>query len=145
MPTNIEKFDVDVRKMQKRVPAIATKVYRDLCLDVVEAAVVGNAAYGCPGTPVDVGFARGSWVVTLNRPATKGPSNPEKDATVALDTAKILTATLDTPVHVTTFAPYMKRLEYEGWSSQAPRGFVRLAIKAGKIMLRKILAKGVKV
>jgi hypothetical protein len=145
MPVSIEKFDIDVRKLQKRVPVIATKVYRDLCLDVVEAAVVGNDAYGCPGTPVDQGFARGSWVVSLGKPASKGPSNPEKDATVALDSAKILTATLDQPVHVTSFAPYMKRLEYEGWSSQAPRGFVRLAIKAGKHMLRRILAKGVKV
>jgi hypothetical protein len=142
MPVNVEAFTIDVRRLQKRVPTIATKVYRDLCLDVVEAAVVGNAAYGCPGTPVDQGFARGSWVVTLNQPASSGPSNPEKDATKPLDTAKILAATLATPVYVTSYAPYMKRLEYESWSSQAPRGFVRLAIKAGKHMLRRILARG---
>lgn len=141
MPTNIERFSLDVGKMQKQVPITATTVYQDLCLDVIEAAVVGNPKYGCPGTPVDTGFARGSWVVTLNTPAKKGPANPEKDAKVPLDTAKVLQATLNTPVFLTSYAPYMKRLEYEGWSAQAPRGFVRLAIKAGKYLLRDRLKK----
>ena len=141
MPTNIERFTVDVGKMQKQVPVLATTTFQDLCLDVIEAAVAGNPKYGCPGTPVDIGFARGSWVISLKTPAQKGPRDPEKDATVPLDTAKVLQATLDTPVFMTSYAPYMSRLEYEGWSAQAPRGFVRLAIKAGKHMLRDRLAK----
>lgn len=143
MPTNIETFTVKVSALQKQVPQTATRVYQNLCLDVIEAAVAGNPRYSCPGTPVDQGFARGSWVVSLNAPATSGPSDPKKDATVPLDLAKVSRATLDTPVVVTSYAPYMRRLEYEGWSMQAPRGFVRLAIRAGKYMLRdRIGSKG---
>jgi len=136
MPTNIERFTADVGKIQKQIPITATQTYQDLCLDVIEAAVVGNPRYGCPGTPVDTGFARGSWVISLKKPSGRGPRDPKKNTTVPLDTAKVLQATLDTPVYMTSFAPYMNRLEYEGWSSQAPRGFVRLAIKAAKYMLR---------
>ena len=141
MPTNIERFDVDVAKIQKQVPVIATKVYQDLALDVIEAAVAGNSRYGCPGTPIDSGFARGSWVISLNQPARKGPKNPKKDAKGTLNTATVLKATLSTGIYVTSYAPYMSRLEYEGWSNQAPRGFVRLAIKAGKYLLRDRLKK----
>lgn len=136
--TNFEKFDIDVAKLQREIGEDTLDVYRDLCLAVVEAAVAGNPRYSCPGVPVDTGFARGSWVVSFGAPASTGPADPDKDRPVALDTAAILGATLDAPLFVTSFVVYMKRLEYEGWSMQAPRGFVRLAISAGPYLLRDL-------
>lgn len=141
MPTNIERFEADIAKIQKQVPVTATSVYRDLCLEVIEAAVAGNPQYSCPGTPVDTGFARGSWMVSIGKPARDGPTNPNTDATGTVDTSPVFRATIGQTVWVTSFVAYMSKLEYEGHSGQAPRGFVRLAISAGKHMLRDILKR----
>ena len=145
MPTNVERFTADIGKMQKQVPVMATHVYQRLALKICNAVIVGDSKYSCPGTPVDKGIARGSWVPSIGKPAKSGPKLAKKRKNQKPghpDTSVIFKATLNDPIYMTSYIPYMKRLEYEGWSNQAPRGFVRLAIKAGKHMLKDILKKG---
>jgi hypothetical protein len=87
-------------------------------------------------TPVDTGKARANWSVAINsgRPPSveKEETDPSGEATIAAGALTILTTKRQPGevVWISNAAPYIERLN-EGWSSQAPAGFVQLAVQAG--------------
>lgn len=77
--------------------------------------------------PVDTGLSRGNWQFGYNVPAagpvdTKDPSGARAQA----EARKALTTPIGGIVYYTNNTPYARRLEYEGWSAQAPNGAVRI-------------------
>jgi hypothetical protein len=76
-------------------------------------------------TPVDTGRARGNWQTTIGAPATgevdrlgEGEAVKEVSATVAdFSGGKV--------IYLSNNLPYIYRLEYDGWSDQAPGGMLR--------------------
>ena len=94
----------------------------------VEEAVVGVAvnvqAELVEATPVDTGFAAANWQLSIGEPA---------DGTVDLSgsVADLVGYTIDQgPVYSTNNATYIQRLN-AGSSTQAPAGFVEVAIAQG--------------
>lgn len=93
-------------------------------------------------TPVDTGRARSNWQVELNQPASGTAEPVAASAAVAAAEAKIATAKPGDTIHITNNLPYIGRLN-DGWSAQAPAGFVETAVLAGARRARgaKLLIK----
>lgn len=145
----IENFLVDLHAFDGRITEDMTTVLRETAAVVAEAIVVGNA-YG-PGAPVDTGFLRSSFQVTLNNPAT-GPSEPPaRPAGRRLGDPPIYTtipdlraadrAQVTDVVYVTTPASYAEYLEYDNLERRfgpfrgQPTAFVRsVALRFDRIV-----------
>jgi hypothetical protein len=84
-------------------------------------------------TPVDLGWARANWVPNLGGPYTGNGAPPDRpgpmDAAVQESgLAEVLAFKLaDGAIFVSNRVPYIQRLN-DGWSDQAPAGFVEGAI-----------------
>ncbi|UJM15213.1 hypothetical protein [Pseudomonas juntendi] len=103
-----------IRKAGANMDAVAALTCQDLGQLVVE------------GTPVDTGFARGSWQPSLNSGTTTGTGEPLSQ--LALVTAQMQAGDRFFFLNNTR---YILRLEY-GWSQQAPNGMVRIALAQAK-------------
>ena len=78
--------------------------------------------------PVATGLSRGNWqfgwdIVPTGPVALLDPSGIAAGA----QAAQALTAKMGGVLYYTNNMPYAKRIEYEGWSAQAPNGSVRIA------------------
>lgn len=76
-------------------------------------------------TPVDTGRLRGNWQTTINSPAGSEISRDDTSGAAALAEAMANLGSLADVVWFTNNLPYAERIEYEGWSRQAPEGMVR--------------------
>jgi len=114
-----EQFHIDVRKWveekQADMNTIRQKVVLDLGTDVIIA------------TPVDTGYAQGSWQTTLGQAA--GNDTDRKGADVAIGELKFISSisSLAEDIWLINRAPYIHRLE-SGNSTQAPSGMVKTNI-----------------
>lgn len=106
--------------------------------------IVGDLAYH---TPVDTSKALSNWQVSLNAPVSgniapyfhgdKG-STQKASAGQTLEEAKRILESKQPgqPIYITNNLPYIKRLN-DGYSKQAPSGFVERAI----LIARKVVEK----
>jgi len=76
-------------------------------------------------TPVDTGRLRGNWQTTINSPAGAAITRDDPSGAAALAEAMANLGSLADVVWFTNNLPYAERIEYEGWSRQAPEGMVR--------------------
>lgn len=76
-------------------------------------------------TPVDTGNARAHWLQTIGKPADPATG---LSPTVASAFADIVDYRLeDGSIFVSNYVPYIRRLK-DGWSDQAPAGWVEQAV-----------------
>lgn len=76
-------------------------------------------------TPVDTGRLRGNWQTTLNSPAGAAIDRLDLGGAAAMADAVANLGSLTDVVWFTNNLPYAERIEYDGWSKQAPEGMVR--------------------
>lgn len=76
-------------------------------------------------TPVDTGRLRSNWQITLRSPATGTLGIRDVSAVIAEAEAAANASKGDDVVIMRNNLPYAYRIEYEGWSKQAPEGMVR--------------------
>lgn len=76
-------------------------------------------------TPVDTGRLRGNWQTTINTPKWGVVDRDDKGGGAALAEAMANLGSLVDVVWFTNNLPYAERIEYDGWSKQAPEGMVR--------------------
>lgn len=84
-------------------------------------------------TPVDLGGARANWIPSLNTPDTRtieAPVSNKPSVKPILDSYK-----LNDTILLTNNLPYIRRLN-DGWSTQAPAGFVDDALQKGKRLVK---------
>lgn len=83
------------------------------------------------GTPVDTGRARSNWIAEINNPADGINEDADRGGARQLAANERMIATYngdrDQSVHITNNLPYIGRLN-DGWSAQAPAGFVEEAV-----------------
>lgn len=133
-------------RLEKKAEAIdkaASKTAVDAAL-----AIVGDLAYV---TPVDTSKALSNWIVTLDSPASekidphffgeKG-SSQRASAAETLNRAKAVLQNKKPgqAIFITNNLPYIVRLN-EGYSGQAPAGFVERAVLIGRKMFEKFKIK----
>lgn len=76
------------------------------------------------------GRFRGNWQITLGTPAAGAISDidPGGANTIAKGTSALSAFKAGVPIFIMNNLPYGPRLEYEGWSKQAPAGMVRITV-----------------
>ena len=88
------------------------------------------------GTPVDEGFARNNWYVSVGSPSFS--FDPNKDAGGELLFTALPQNILNQNIYYTNSTPYIIPLEYDGHSDQARFGWVRAEMMRMAIALRRI-------
>lgn len=94
-----------------------------------------------PGTPVDEGIARGSWYPALNgKPVGQSFGSISKTGVVTMAAVEAgwRKGKAGDTFEVWTNTVYMPALEY-GHSKQAPRGMVRLTMRAGQLIADQVV------
>ena len=108
--------------------------------DVIVETLVNLTATVVIKTPVDTGQARANWQPTTDVPANGTIRNVRMggiDLNVAEDVAR---DSVNGVYFLVNNLPYIRRLEYEGWSEQAPRGMVRVSIEEFQQFLNDAIA-----
>ena len=111
-------------------------------LNAMQAAakIVKQRTYGfinavIDDTPVDTGAARGGWQIVKDpgQITEDTPLDPTGAVTKAMLIKKIryLPIHMDWDIYFGNGKPYISRLEYEGYSKQAPNGMLRKNIARG--------------
>lgn len=130
-----------MRRRGDNVESNANRVLRRTALAILTEVVLG--------TPVDEGRARSNWAVGLGAaPLTGGkpPHAPGKNlgigeganarATIAAGSGVIGNARPGQAIFISNHLPYIGRLN-DGYSAQAPAGFVETAVLSGTRVARK--------
>jgi hypothetical protein len=110
-------FSDDVQGFAAKAGKSVDETMRAIALELFSSTI--------KDTPVDTGRARGNWQTTIGAPATgevdrlgEGEAVKEVSATVAdFSGGKV--------IYLSNNLPYIYRLEYDGWSDQAPGGMLR--------------------
>lgn len=131
---DLRQFGARMKKHGKNVENNAAALVRKCALAVDGAVVIA--------TPVDTGRARANWQVSLNSPAggTLEAVDPSGQGTIAKGAATIAGYKRGGAIHITNNLPYIGRLN-DGWSAQAPAGFVLRAVLVGIAVIKG--AKGI--
>lgn len=132
-----------LERKAKAIDEAASKTAVDTAL-----AIVGDLAYK---TPVDTSQALSNWIVTLDSASTQkiAPHYPgvqgSSQRASAAETINAARSVLRNkkpgqPIFITNNLPYIRRLN-DGYSGQAPAGFVERAVLIGRKMLAKFKIK----
>lgn len=117
---------------------VAEGVIKKLALDIV-ANLVRDPGEG--GTPVDTGWARANWIPQIGKPADAAVGDNESvgvaQAAQSQGEGQLAFYRLNSgSVYITNNVPYIMRLN-DGYSKQAPSGFVQAAIIEAVDMLKR--------
>ena len=110
-------FASDVEAYAKKAGASLDETSRAIVLELFGSVI--------KDTPVDTGRAKGNWQTTIGAPATGTVDRlgeSEALADVAQQTASFGAGKV---IYLSNNLPYIYRLEYDGWSQQAPGGMLR--------------------
>lgn len=76
-------------------------------------------------TPVDTGRLRGNWQTAINSPVSAATTRDDPSGSAAISEVMANLGSLADIVWFTNNLHYAERIEYDGWSRQAPEGMVR--------------------
>ena len=76
------------------------------------------------------GRARNNWFASIGSLSNEVTNNKAKTGQAAIDKTKSTSKSLKAgqTFYLTNNLPYIRRLEYEGWSTQAPAGMLRISV-----------------
>lgn len=112
----------------KQVLARQRKLLDEAPTKARNAAAIAFVARVVPRTPVDTGQARGNWQAGVGQPdTTTDPTSLDPNATKTPQRLKRVIKALPKggSLFISNHLPYARRLE-NGWSQQAPQGFMEL-------------------
>jgi hypothetical protein len=128
----MSSFTLDISKFAEKAGEQADKVVREICFKLYSDILYN--------TPVDTGRARANWFTSIGTPSNVTIEfNGGKAAAEGLAISRTMPDIAKAAGNVFWISnnlPYINRLEYEGWSKQAERGMVRIAIDNMKRDLR---------
>jgi hypothetical protein len=161
MNENPNNLSTDIRGFCKKTKRRADLLQRGVAIKLFSAVIKGSpvgspkdweinqglepAAFHLPFPGYVGGRFRGNWRSSRVRPdrtATgEGEAFPsQSDALVGVVKAATMGSRHDA-LWLANSLPYAFRLEYEGWSGQAPEGMVRLNVTRFRSIIREELAK----
>jgi hypothetical protein len=109
-------FSIPLDKLAAKMQADLETVARKATLDLFRSVLLKS--------PVDTGRFRANWNVGETIDTSTTASTDE--ARGASEVAKVAALPVGGILYMANSLPYARRLEYEGWSQQAPQGMVRL-------------------
>lgn len=144
---------------QRRIERVVIGASFELSRKIIKRTPVGNpdlwvyfdrstgqyvdyvAALGLPEGYTG-GSARGNWQASINTPVRTETNEIDKTgaATIA-EMSRVAQQSVGKVFYLTNNLPYINRLEFEGWSSQAPLGMVRISFAEMRRSLRDIIIR----
>lgn len=138
----LEQFSKRIMEIGAQVAERADVAVRATALAVDQTVVMA--------TPVDTGRARSNWIVSIGAPSRTtvdpyapgvGGSTAGANAAAALAQGQAAIAQYnglrDSAIAISNNLPYIGRLN-DGYSAQAPAGFVEKAVQSGVREVRKV-------
>lgn len=131
-----DTFALNLKQFADKAGNNAREVVRQVSIDLLTRIVlrtpVGNPSLwkGKPPAGYVGGRARANWAVSIgtSNHAVTDRIDKSGDATIERGKATILAANSDAPIYIMNSLPYIRPLEYEGHSKQAPAGMVRISV-----------------
>ncbi len=142
--------DDSLESFSRRIRLQANKVQPGAD-EAVRAAGRGVATELVESTPIDTGRAISNWDAKVGKvtsmvfreAAVPGYKGSTRQGTIAEALARMFRninrykAGEGKSLHIFNAAPYIRRLN-EGWSKQAPAGFIEAAIQRGRAAIRNV-------
>lgn len=115
-------FSVDLSRWVAKANGNVDKVLRQTVMLASQGIVQRS--------PVDTGRFRANWQFSVGVPdlSTSKQVDPSGSITMARIQGQIAGIKAGQDAYLTNSLPYAHRLEFEGWSSQAPNGMVRVTL-----------------
>jgi len=131
-----DTFALNLKQFADKAGENAREVVRQVSIDLLTRIVlrtpVGNPSLwkGKPPAGYVGGRARANWAVSIgtSNHAVTDRMDKSGQPTIARGTATILSATSDAPIYIMNSLSYIRPLEYEGHSKQAPAGMARITV-----------------
>lgn len=126
-------FALDVSKFVAKATAAPTTVIRKVSLDML-AKVVLRTPVGNPDTwqnPAPKGYVGGRLRANWNTSIGRGDFTTSKSTTdnaVRRGESRLRAYDGTQDIYIMNSLPYVRRIEYEGWSNQAKAGMVRITV-----------------
>jgi len=126
-------FALDLSRFAAKASAAPATVTRKVSLDLL-AKVVLRTPVGNPDTwqnPAPAGYVggrlRANWNTSIGR-ADVSTSTETANTAVTRGTARLSRFDGVQDIYIMNSLPYVRRIEYEGWSNQAKAGMVRVTV-----------------
>jgi hypothetical protein len=133
----MKKFGAQVADAVLNMKGQADQVVRGTTQSLVNAIILG--------TPVDTGRARGNWQSSIGVPKTGELARQDKSGGNAINEANSILAKWEPssgqPFWLSNNLPYIRRLEYDAWSKQAPNGFLRINVEKWRAAIARKMGK----
>ena len=135
----MSSFSADLREFAKRTNRTISQTLTGTALELATRMVMKS--------PVDTGRFRGNWQIGEGGPDLRTDSDYDKQPLGSAPSAGTFARWQDqlesvvpgTVIYVTNNLPYARRLEYDGWSKQAPAGMVRVTVAEYQQIIRRVL------
>jgi len=117
------KFELELQSQgPKEMEQTFSRLSRKIALQILRGTVLR--------TPVDTGRARANWQVTIGAPASGEVDALDKDGGATMESGVGALSGMPpfASIWITNNLPYINRLEFDSWSSQAPDGMLRVTV-----------------
>lgn len=139
----LEDFAKDMDKMKKQIEKSASELAVDTAMKILKDLVFA--------TPVDTSNALSNWIVSLGSPSTtvippyylgsKGSTQKTSATEAIIDGQnKLKSRKYGQTIFITNNVDYIRRLN-DGYSQQAPAGFVERAVLIGRKNIKNFKLK----
>lgn len=113
-------FSSDIEKIAKKLNQSIESTVRATALELFGSIIVG--------TPVLTGRAKGNWQTSINEPITSIVDRTDETESIA-ELKDVAGGSIAGKIlWLSNNLPYIRRLEFDGHSSQAPAGMVRINV-----------------
>lgn len=142
---DISQLLTDVaQKYNRGIDEVVEDVAVSLSERIIERTPVGQPSTWQNPSSAPPGYvggrARANWF-----PSIDSPSDDTTDSTSTNESASRVTGIQDqiagNVYYLTNNLPYIRRLEYDNWSQQAPRGMVRVTLREALRELKRAISK----
>lgn len=140
-------FALDLRRFAEKADAnaklVVTKFAQDVLARVVARTPVGNPSLWQSKPPAGYvgGRLRNNWTTALGAPDLSTGRGPDKAGSAALGRGRTVVANWQgQDIYIMNSMPYVREIEYEGHSSQAPAGMVRVTAAEAQNLLAATVA-----
>jgi hypothetical protein len=129
---NIEKKKGKRNELSRTFFATTNKLVRLVALEALKNIIIE--------TPVDTGRARSNWFIGIDTPIDDITDETNWQGNSADQQAKLLQPTDKSEIWLSNNLPYIVRLN-DGWSDQAPAGFVEKGVAAAEKSIGRVVDK----
>jgi len=114
----------------------------------ITAVAVEAQATLVEGTPIDTGWARNNWLMSLDAPATEPAGSPDNVGSASAASQQGIAIVISSfshrrhgNIYIANNVPYIGRLN-DGYSPQAPAGYVETALDTAVAVVEANPPKG---